>query len=279
MAQYDAYRTELTANEKRGRLIIGYVVSALLVLFAVILLGRLIVNAAFVSAHRAGRDLSGPEKLLLYPNVTDPYVALNNLGVAAYERGDYDEAISYFSRALQSNPPHHVAEEGETDDIACDIRVNYALALLAKIDFSDLESEEKVERVVQMLLQAREVLTQDGCANPEKGVYDGHNPEAEQLKKEIDEILEQLMPPQDGGSDGEDSESESEPQEENEDSGAGGQSDREQQLQQQLENQQREAQQMHNDAEREQQAAQEGSGGGGDTEGEAEGQGFDGRIW
>ena len=42
------------------------------------------------------------------------------------------------------------------------------------------------------LQAARNILTAKGCAEPAKDSWNGHSKEAEQLKKEIDQMIDQL---------------------------------------------------------------------------------------
>ena len=80
------------------------------------------------------------------------------------------------------------AHPGEKKE--CDIRVNLALAMLKKINFDHLDTEKDKENAIRTLQAARNVLCEKGCADPYG--TDGHDPEAEQLKQDIDKMLEEL---------------------------------------------------------------------------------------
>ncbi|MBR5954614.1 MAG: hypothetical protein IK021_04285, partial [Methanobrevibacter sp.] len=110
-----------------------------------------------------------------------------------------------------------------------------------KIDFQDLSSTSKVENAVQILLIAREALTEENCANVEDD--SGHSKEAEELKKYIDELLKQLQQ----STSSNDSE-ESEDQNDSQNNSDNSLNYREEQIQQQLHNQMQEALSEQNQA-------------------------------
>ena len=140
------------------------------------------VNARFVKNVRNGiYGETAEEEGLLTLNVIEPEVVYYNLGVDAYRGENYKDAEYYFTLALRTNPTH-----ASFDDDACDIRINLALSILYQIDLERIEQEKFLEE----LARARAVLTEDGCANPEKGIFDGHSEDAERLKYEIDKLME-----------------------------------------------------------------------------------------
>lgn len=238
---------------------IAAVVSAVLCIAAVFLLLRILFNALFVRDYRNGNYTESRLRSLLVLNAPQGSVPLYNMGEVMYQTGDHDRALAYFSEALAKRPLH---SEKHMDE--CATRVNAALSLLNKIDYDRIGEEETKEMTVNILNTARAYLTANGCAVPEKGVFTGHSQTAEQLKKEIDELLEQLgeepeeQPPQD--------ENQQQQQNQNQNQNQQQQSQREKELQKELEKQRSESQQERAESEeqreRERQQEQEQQGGG-----------------
>jgi tetratricopeptide (TPR) repeat protein len=111
-------------------------------------------------------------------NWVQPYVPHYNAGNMYYDKGEYELAIKEYKQALKREPKNHL----------CDIRVNMALSMIGTLP-EEYSSEENIEKTINVLTEARNILIQDGCAE-EKG--DGHDEEATKLKKEIDSILESM---------------------------------------------------------------------------------------
>ncbi len=112
-------------------------------------------------------------------NLTEQYIAYYNQGNIYYQEGKYLDAIDAYDTALSKKPP-----KGKE----CAIRVNKALAMLATIE--DLYQDPAfVDSVLPILQEARNVLLEDGCATENS---DGHSKEAEQLKKEIEAMIEEV---------------------------------------------------------------------------------------
>ncbi|MBQ6489053.1 MAG: tetratricopeptide repeat protein [Solobacterium sp.] len=195
------------------------IAAVLLVICSAFILIRYSINAVFVNGYHEGRYLDSTESRLLNVNFPQGWLPYYNLGNSAYQQGNYDRAVLLYEEALEQDPRHPAA---------CSIRVNLALAMLQKIDFEHDDSES----IVNQLLAARAVLTEDGCAGETE--QDGHSPEAEELKKNIDDMLQQMGGQGESGEDEESGESDEEEQEEGQDEQQDT-SEREQQIQQQLE--------------------------------------------
>ena len=181
---------------KKGKSLLWlHILTALMVILAILLGVRFILNSLFLKEYREGSLEESKMEMLLKLNFPERYVPYYNLGNIAYEKGDYDEAIAHYEDALKRKPGFYKEERN------CRVRVNLALAMVKQIDLSDLSTEKKINTVIKQLQAARTVLTEDGCANPKVGVYDGHSEEAEQLKKEIDELIAQLQQSQQNPSD------------------------------------------------------------------------------
>ena len=199
---------------------VGIALAALAVLAGVagiLLAGRFLLNLHFMREYDAGRyDAAGPQALT-YVNFAEPWVAYHNLGCATYMLGSYDLAEGAFVQALDTKPPH----EGEYPACECDIRLNLALSIVRPLDLG-WKTEQERQSLIAALSRARGHLTDAGCANPEKGVYDGHFDKAEQLKKEIDEALERLEDPSSRDDSDDDQQQQQEGQEGQQSQGDGG---------------------------------------------------------
>lgn len=233
-------------------------ISVFLAIVALFLGIRYIINGAFLLNYNHGRYSYRTEEFLQKVNIPEGYLPFYNAGNAYYKLEDYDQAIVSYKKALESHP---------TEKKECDIRVNLALAMIHKVDFDNINTEKQKANAVRTLQSARNVLTEKGCADPYG--TNGHDPEAEQLKQDIDKMLEELdaepEPPQDqsedkeggGGSDSEDKQK----------------SQREKQLEKELEEQKQEnmeERQETQDAAHQKQDSQAGGEGGSN---------FDGKTW
>ena len=109
------------------------------------------------------------------------YVRNYNLGNKAYKEGNLTEAVAYYTEALKFYPP-----EGPD----CRIRINMALALCYSIDFDNLDTEDKVSDAINILNYAKSILMANGCAD-DQGT--GHDADAQQLKEDIDKMLQKLQ--------------------------------------------------------------------------------------
>ncbi len=160
------------------------ILAILLMVLSGMMIYRLGVNHSFVKAYESGGyDTLKEEKLLKF-NFPESYVPYYNLGNAAYRRGDYTSAISYYTDALKNFP----SEKRE-----CLIRINLALSMCNTIDFYSLDSQDKVDTALFILYKARDVLLEKGCATNDG---QGHNADAQQLKEDIDRMIEQLKNPE-----------------------------------------------------------------------------------
>ena len=231
------------------RLLIAFV-CALLLVTAGILVFRHVVNERFIKKYRQENYSVSGESWLLSPNVPEGYVTCYNMGNAYYKQGEYETAAAYYLKALEYNPPHDPPSDKE-----CDIRINLALAILGMIDFEDLETKEKQQDAVDLLLTARAVLTEEDCACPEKGEANGHNKDAEQLKKEIDDLLiaHNVEPPEDNEDETEDGDGGDSDQDQKKE----GPTQREKDLKEKSENERREALQKQQEAQRDREEQKE----------------------
>lgn len=215
-------------------------IACIVMLVIALFLGvRYVINFAAVQSYKHGNYSPSAEVFLSKVNIPEGYVPTYNAGNAFYRSEDYDNAISYYQSALESHP---------TEKKECDIRVNLALAMLHKIDWDNLETEKQKAAAARQLQSARNILCETGCADPYG--TNGHDPEAEQLKQDIDKMLEELgVEPEPPSDDGEGDEKQNQ--------GGSGQDNqqtrREQQLQKDLNNQKQDAMDERRKADQEQQ--------------------------
>ena len=201
------------------------VLAILLALVSTFLIWRHVTNYQFTKDLEENDFEMETEAKLLKHNFPESYVPYYNLGEAAYKRGEYNAAITYFKNALEMEPP------GDKD---CATRINLALSYCDSIDFRSIDSQEKIDTALFILYKARDVLLENGCAaeDPEEA----HDKDAQQLKEDIDRMIEMLMnpdsytpPPSD-----EPQQSPSSPDDEQQQGGQGS-SDKEKKIQNQIE--------------------------------------------
>ena len=200
---------------------------------------RYFMNSKFLSAYESGNYNTDIEQSLTNVNLVESYLPYYNLGNCAYQEGDYTRAIAFYKQALEQDPPKYKE---------CPVRINLALAMIKTIDFNDLSTEKKLNNAVQTLRTARTILTAHQCAGPVED--DGHSPEAEQLKHDIDEWLKQLEDQQ-NNQDNQDGQDDQQNQDQNKDqqdqqdnqNQDDKETDEERKIREQLEEQQRQAQQ------------------------------------
>ncbi len=157
------------------------IVGVFFAVFAAFFAMKYIVNLVFLINYDKGNYSVETEEFLQHLNIPEGYLPHYNAGNAHYKLEEYDKAIVEYQMALEAHP-------GEKKE--CDIRVNLALAMLKKINFDHLDTEKDKENAIRTLQAARNVLCEKGCADPYG--TDGHDPEAEQLKQDIDKMLEEL---------------------------------------------------------------------------------------
>jgi tetratricopeptide (TPR) repeat protein len=169
--------------------IILSVIFFLIAIDGIFMFARSVVNTAFLRNYEKGSYSEMPERFFLHLKFGENYVVPYNLGNVAYQYEDYDKAVTYYRQALSSGPPELEAE--------CKVRVNLALSMCHTIDFDKLDTsdEKAVSKAVSTLQKARLVLTDHGCASEPVGSDDGHFRDADQLKHDIDDMLNKLQNP------------------------------------------------------------------------------------
>ncbi|MCR5213563.1 MAG: tetratricopeptide repeat protein [Eubacterium sp.] len=241
------------------------IISVVLLIIGLFLGVRYIINGAFLINYNHGNYSPATQEFLQLVNIPEGYLPYYNAGNAYYKLEDYDKAIDSYKSALESHP---------TEKKECDIRVNLALAMLHKIDFDNLTTEKQKANAIRTLQSARNVLCEKGCADPYG--TNGHDPEAEQLKQDIDKMLEELdaepQPPEESGEEEEQNEGQGESEEKKK-------SKREKELEEELEEQKQEAMEERQEAQNQADQEQGMTGGGsGSEEGDGGGD-FTGKTW
>ena len=162
-------------------------ICTLLTVLGVLIIARSLINVNFLNNYNKGKYPTVLEGLLPHLPFGENYVAFYNLGNADYMKGNYDKAVSYYATALTKAPPEQYED--------CMIRTTLALALCHTIDFDnlDLSDQEAVQHAIEVLLTARYYLTEHECASEPVGSNDGHFPDADSLKHDIDEMLQKLQ--------------------------------------------------------------------------------------
>ena len=268
-------RTE--ADEFKPFFILASVIAGIVFAAGLFVAMRFAVNEFYNLAYERGYYLDRSATTKMNPQIMEGFVPYYNTGNTDFRNGQYEKAAGNFMQALEENPPHDDEAIQEHTENECRIRINLSLSLLNQIDFKNLRlnDREAVDNAIEQLLVAREVLTADECAHfDDPG---GHNADAEQLKKEIDEVLKRLNyePPQesDGGNDQQQQQQQQQSDDENQQNE---QSRREKELERKLNDEMSKAKEEQEKSERER-AREREAGEGGD--GYGYGQDSDVQAW
>ena len=162
------------------------VISVAVAVIGILIIIRSVVNALFLYNYDHGSYQTIAEYTVDNIAVGENYVIPFNLGNAEYQRQNYEKAIPYYWEALSKKMP-------ETEE-ECKVRVNLALSMCHTIDFDSLDvtDADAVMEAISVLVEARYVLTEKGCASEPVGSYDGHFENADKLRNDIDEMLQYL---------------------------------------------------------------------------------------
>lgn len=248
---------------------------------ALFLITRWCLNAYFVAEAGKGRYHYSVEKMLTTLNFPDGYVVWYNIGNYHYHCGNFEEAESDYYRAIECGIPY---------EKECPVKVNLALAMIEQITdeeweaFLESDSDEmspEARNVEKILMTARSILIEDGCAHEDD--EDGHYEDAQTLKDEIDELLQDDEDDEDDSDDDQDEDQDDNDDQNNDDGGDGDQdhSSREDEIMDHIQDQKEESQQERAE---EQQFYENYYGFGGDDgdsseEGDGGSGGQSGEIW
>lgn len=208
------------------RFIFTTLMAVIICAVGVIILTKVVTNHSFVKDYNNGIYQEDREKTLLVLNAPESYLPFYNLGNVAYKRGDYPSAIGYYNKALSLFPT------GRKD---CRIRINLALAMCYSIDYAGINSQEKIDTALFTLYKARDILLENGCAKDGEEV--GHDRDAQQLKEDIDRLIEELqnLKEQENNNSGEDEQQPQQGQSDKNDSADNTPSDKENRMKDKLE--------------------------------------------
>ena len=153
------------------------VIYVILLLILIKLLFSFIVNEVVVAKYKDSEYDIGLAKKLSMLNLVEPCIAHYNLGNIYYQQSEYKKAIEEYDKALKLFP---------TEKQECSIRINKALCIIKDIDIEN----KTVEKNIEILKNARKVLCENGCAH--ENDKNGHSKTAEELKAEIDKMINKL---------------------------------------------------------------------------------------
>ena len=147
-------------------------------------------NAYYVKEAENGKFHPEIESLFSRFDFPGRYVVWYNLGNYYYENGEYKDAEEAYLKAIECGIPY---------EKECPVRINLALSMMAQLSDDEWDAffdcngsgtlDAEARTVEKTLKDARDVLTADGCAHADD--ENGHSKEAQTLKDEIDELLEQ----------------------------------------------------------------------------------------
>jgi len=139
-----------------------------------------VANNILISKYNKGQYSEEQAKQLTDMNFTQSYVANYNYGNVLYQNGEYKKAIEAYKKALMGFIPKNKE---------CNIRINDALAICKTVQINE-NSQDSIKEAIKTYESAIDILTEKGCANKESN--NGHNKNAEQLKKDIQEEIDRL---------------------------------------------------------------------------------------
>lgn len=140
---------------------------------------NMILNSILISKYNNNEYSVQLASFQTFVNFPERYVPLYNYGNVLYQKGEYENAIEMYDKALNTYVP-----KGKE----CNIRINYALAI-CKLVKVDENNEDSIQEAIKQYESAISVLIEQECAT-ENG--DGHNENAETLKKDIEKEIERL---------------------------------------------------------------------------------------
>lgn len=124
-------------------------------------------------------------KTLKILNVFEGYVVHYNEGNQYYQKGEYENAIKCYDKALEARP-RPVNEEGPD----CDIRINKVLAMVYNLG-DDYDKAENKEASLKVLYECKDILIDKDCASTDRNI-EYHNETSQNLLKEIERLIKKL---------------------------------------------------------------------------------------
>lgn len=175
------------------------VISAVILIAGFLLIARWALGSVFVSDYERGFYRADIPATLTTINFPQPEVGDYDLGAIRFQEGKYSEAEKAFERTVSQEL---------SAPMDCDARVNLALSKCWQMDLAAARSgdAQAKESAVALLHEARDVLTENGCAADDGS---SHDAEAQQLKEDIDKLLQELEEKEDSSEKSEEDKQES----------------------------------------------------------------------
>ena len=155
-------------------LLISYILIICLFLEMVVVF---ILNNNVINSYNDGIYNEKLSERLIPFTIFEKYISYYNYGNILYKNKNYSEAKIQYERSLQYSVPK---------DRVCDIRINLSLAIINSIDTENTTIEKQLE----ILKEARNILYEDDCANLEDDL--GNSQEAEELEEKIKDLEKSL---------------------------------------------------------------------------------------
>ncbi|MBO6299714.1 MAG: tetratricopeptide repeat protein [Lachnospiraceae bacterium] len=164
---------------------------------------RLGLNSFFVLMSQKGEYPTEVEEKAAGIEFIDKYITTYNLANAEYSDGHYEQAMDMYEQVLDDNVT------GSIKGRSC---INLSLSRTRTIDFDDINERfddfedgketdimvlaDKITKAIQVLEQAKEDLTGNGCVGEEDtldlSIPEEERNEAEKLASDIDKEIEKL---------------------------------------------------------------------------------------
>lgn len=193
-------------KKKPLKVMIPFIISIVLVVITGLFMLKVLLNHFFVVAYASETYAAPVQEFETMFNHPESYLPYYNLGNCYYQGGDYSTAAAYYYQAL--------SYEDIPQDRDIPIRINLALALCYSIDFDNLKSDTDIQSALQVLYTARDILMEKGYANDEGT---GTDATAQQLKEDIDKMIEKLQQQQNNNDNSDDQEQQQQEQQEEQD--------------------------------------------------------------
>lgn len=156
------------------------IIYIILILIMLKIIYNFSINSILISKYNNGEYSENLSKALLFANFPESYVANYNYGNILYKNEKYELAIKEYEKALNNCIFKYKR---------CNIIINYALAICKTVNL-DENSIESINNAIDIYESALNILTKEGCAN--KNDDNGHNENAEKLKKDIQKEIDRL---------------------------------------------------------------------------------------
>ena len=138
----------------------------ILLLLLIKLVFSYMINEIYIYNYNNKKYNISLTKLLLFLNISEPYIAHYNYANGLYMLGDYNNAVSEYDKALNTVSRKRM----------CYVIANKSLAMLKLIDKND-------ENIKEELTEIQNVLKENNCARPSG---DGKDEKSQEIYDEIE---------------------------------------------------------------------------------------------